>query len=135
MQNSTCKEVLDRLKNSLSLVDSAIAELEQRHDPRLLPDLNDLFEKRDALAYKILVLSIPKQQLPVAPTASTSVHPDTTKPEEESDFSMWWFGAVLAGLVAAPFIVKRISDDPHTSLRIIQDIAHGLKRVSRPSVC
>ncbi len=129
MQNSTCKEVLDRLKNSLSLVDSAIADLEQRQDPRFLKDLNELLENRDALAYKILVLSIPKQQLPAAPNTVTIVPPDETKSETETDFSIWWFGAAIAGLVATPFVIKWISDDSELNLKIIQDIVHGLKRV------
>lgn len=119
------------MKSSLSFVDSAIAELGQRHDPRLLPDLNDLFEKRDALSYKILVLSIPKQPIIAAPSTLPTIAPaDTTKPEAESDISMWWLGAAVAGLIATPFVIRMVADKPETSLKIIQDLAHGLKRVT-----
>ncbi len=104
--NTEREQILAKLRQSLSQVESAIEQVERRHlgDPRFERDINALVLKRTELEHRILQFTIPP--IPVSVSSQLAVQAAPPARSEADDFSPlsflgWTIGAVsIAGLVA-----------------------------------
>jgi hypothetical protein len=129
------EEVLQKLRQSLSHVESAIEQIERRHpdDPRFEQDINTLVSKQLELQHKILQFTVPPLPVPASVSISSqpavpTAPPANPAPDDFSPLSFlgWTFGAVsIAGLIAWGMKSK-------DNMAAVSDIVHTANVVLNP---
>ncbi len=92
---------------------------------------NNLIQKVEAdidfADRKILELSIPSIsniiQAPGIPSLSPEIPVVTEIKTQEADSSLKWLGVAVAGIVAVPFIMKAVADNPGATRQLIHQLA------------